>query len=193
MTSIPPQPADRRVQRTRRSLRDALISLLQDRSWDDIGVQDICEHADVGRSTFYMHFQSKEQLLANGFSELQAMLGVQAGTEGKKKSERLSFLCGLIDHVSDNRKLFRSVVGRRSSHVVQMRFKEMVLFLITEDLAQHSGAGWQRDATAHYMAGALVELLGWWVEARKAISHEEIEHYYRRLTLPAIAEKNLQV
>lgn len=188
MSSNPLPPADRRVQRTRRALRDALLSLLPERGWDDIGVQDICERADVGRSTFYLHFQNKEQLLAGGFGDLSAMLRERGSTANEGGRGQLSFLRGLIDHVHEQRKVFRSLIGRRSGHVVQMRFREMVLQLVEADLAPVAAAGWQRDAAARYVAGALFELLAWWVEARGARSPEEIEGWFRQLTQPVIAQ-----
>lgn len=187
MTSSLPQSVDRRVQRTRRALRDALLSLLPERGWDDIGVQEICERADVGRSTFYLHFQNKEQLLAGGFSDLRAMLREQGAAADEGQLKPLFFLRGLIDHVHEQRKLFRSLIGRRSGHVVHMRFREMLLQLVEADLSPAS-AGWQRDAAARYVAGALFELLAWWVEARGARSPDEIERYFRQLTLPVIAQ-----
>ena len=62
---------DRRVQRTHRGLHEALVALMIERGWDEIGVQDICAQADIGRSTFYMHFSSKEKLLISSFDALR--------------------------------------------------------------------------------------------------------------------------
>lgn len=179
---------DRRVQRTRRVLREALSSLLQEHAWDDIGVQDICERADIGRSTFYTHYQGKEQLLAGGLDDLRKLLREQARAAIGERPTTLAFVRGLIEHVSDQRKLFRSVIGRKSSHVVQMRFREMVRQLVAEDFARIAAAEWRREAAAHYVAGALVELLAWWVHARDAIPPAEIERYFQRLTLSVVAQ-----
>lgn len=65
---------DRRVQRTRRQLREALITLILERGWDAVSVRDVCEKADVGRSTFYVHFADKENLLLSGFDDLHATM-----------------------------------------------------------------------------------------------------------------------
>lgn len=181
--------ADRRIQRTRRALRDALLSLLQERGWDDLSVQDICERADVGRSTFYVHFQNKEELLAGSLNDLRRVLSEQAaGTGDGKAVGALTFVRGLIEHIHDQRRLCRSIFGRRSGHVVQMRFREMVTKLVAEDLSQLASAGWRRDAATHYIAGALVELLAWWVDAKNPRSAEEIDHYFLQLARPAITE-----
>src|SRR5262245_63862683 len=53
---------DRRVQRTRELLQKALIELISECSYDAIAIQDIVERANVGRTTFYLHYSSKDDL-----------------------------------------------------------------------------------------------------------------------------------
>lgn len=178
------QSPDRRVQRTRRALRDALISLLVERGWDDINIQNLCQRADVGRSTFYIHFQGKEELLVSGFDDLRAVLRAQAA-EMNGAADSMRFVRGLIAHAYEQRTLFRAIVGRRSGHVVQKRFREMVSQLVEEEISLPA-TGWQRDAGIRYVAGALVELLAWWVDAGNARSADDIERLFHQLTLPVI-------
>jgi len=65
---------DRRAARTRRALHDALMTLILRKGFDALTVQDIAREADVGRSTFYAHYPSKEELLRDGFRILRAEL-----------------------------------------------------------------------------------------------------------------------
>src|SRR5687768_13088670 len=67
-------PVDPRVVRTRRQLRDALVASILERGWEAVSVTDVCERAEIGRSTFYVHFADKEELLLSGFDELHAAL-----------------------------------------------------------------------------------------------------------------------
>src|SRR5262245_50326481 len=53
---------DRRTNRTKRSLSEALVELIQEKRFDDITVQNVIDRANVGRSTFYTHFRDKEDL-----------------------------------------------------------------------------------------------------------------------------------
>ena len=53
---------DRRVQRTRELLQKALIELISERGYDAITIQDIVDRANVGRTTFYLHYNSKDEL-----------------------------------------------------------------------------------------------------------------------------------
>jgi len=179
------QVSDRRVQRTHRALRDALITLLLDRGWDDINIQLLCERADIGRSTFYLHFQNKEQLLVSGFDDLRELLHAQAAIASDGMSGSIPFVRGLIEHVFEQRALFRAIIGQRSGHVVQKRFREMVTQLVAEEISP-AAAGWKREAATRYIAGALVELLAWWVDAGSERSADNIENLFHQLTVPAI-------
>ncbi len=62
--SAPPCCEDRRIPRSKRALRDALIELMEERSFDGFSVNDLCERADLNRGTFYNHFRDKDDLLA---------------------------------------------------------------------------------------------------------------------------------
>jgi AcrR family transcriptional regulator len=68
---------DRRVQKTQRLLRDALVSLIHDKSYDSIAVKEILDRANVGRSAFYAHFHDKHALLASGIHQM-----LRGGTQG---------------------------------------------------------------------------------------------------------------
>ena len=56
---------DRRVQRTRELLQKALIQLINEHGYDAITIQDIADRANVGRTTFYKHYGSKDELFIN--------------------------------------------------------------------------------------------------------------------------------
>ena len=64
---------DRRVLRTQQLLQTALISLIQEKGFEALSVQDIIDRANVGRATFYAHFDNKEDLLVSGSRDLIAI------------------------------------------------------------------------------------------------------------------------
>src|SRR5262245_23066722 len=65
---------DRRIQRTRDLLHQALISLMIEKGYEVITVQDIIDRANVGRSTFYAHYVGKQDLLVSGLKGLSKHL-----------------------------------------------------------------------------------------------------------------------
>ena len=61
---------DRRVLRTREVLSNALVDLILEKGYEKITVQNIIDQANIGRSTFYDHFQDKQDLLEKSFGML---------------------------------------------------------------------------------------------------------------------------
>jgi AcrR family transcriptional regulator len=182
-----PKSTDRRVLRTRRALREALMALLSERGWDAVSVQDLCDRADVGRSTFYMHFADKEELVIGGLDDLRKELRAQRAAEPGARVDGLGFARGVIEHAHEQQRLFRAIIGKHSGHAVQQRFRQFVIALVKEDLTGLGLAGRPRDAIAHYVAGAFLELLTWWLDGRSPLQPAEVEDLFRRLTTPVLA------
>jgi AcrR family transcriptional regulator len=172
MATRSPTATDRRSQRTRAALREAMLSLMHERAWDDIDVQQVCERANIGRSTFYNHFPNKEALLVGGLNDLRTMIKQQRGPGGQ--------VLGLIEHAHQNRRLFRTMVGRRSGFAVQPRFREMLVKLVDDDLTR-----WPPDipraAAVRWMAGGLFELLIWWVDSRSPVPPTQLHEMFEML------------
>jgi AcrR family transcriptional regulator len=167
------EPKDRRVARTQRLLRDALLALIRERGWDEVTVQDVCERADVGRSTFYVHFADKEELLLSGFELFRAQLRAHVATS---PGEPFSFLRPLVEHVREHQQLSRALMGKRSHQAIQKEFLALVSDMVEADLAPRMPAGPPRSAVVRYVAGALSELLVWWLGGRTGLDATQIEH-----------------
>ncbi|OGU22406.1 MAG: hypothetical protein A2580_02830 [Hydrogenophilales bacterium RIFOXYD1_FULL_62_11] len=189
-------PVDRRSLRTRTALRDALLELIADRGWDEIAVQDVCERANIGRSTFYLHYPNKDALLQGGLEDLQAELQRQTSARSDNASpsagalEGFHFALGLIEHVYEHRKVLRGMIGRRSGHVVQQRFREMVIRLITDELPVSTG-NVPRGAVARWLAGAFVELLSWWIDQRTQLPPKELAVLFNELSRSALEQRRV--
>ena len=78
------------------------------------------------------------------------------------------------------------MVGKRSWHVAQTRFRELLIELVREDLASLAPNGPRRDAIVHYVAGALFEVLIWWLETRSRLQPSDVEELFHQLTTPVL-------
>ncbi len=181
-----PSTADRRVQRTRRALREALIALILERGWDGFSVQDVCDRADVGRSTFYTHFADKEDLVGGGFEDLRRTLRAPLATCGGEPARSFRFSRGLIEHAHEQQRLFRALIGKRSGHLVQKKFRELVLDLVREDMGAFLAPGARHEATVAFVTGAFVELLTWSLEAKSTLPPEEVDALFHDLATPVL-------
>jgi len=167
---------DRRIGRTRNTLVGALIELLLERGWEAIGVADLCARADVSRSTFYLHYANKEELLESGFASLT--LAIRAAPCGRPPCAggRLVFVEGLSDHIFDNRRTFLAIIGANGSGIVREKFRQLLLKMISEDLAM---IGSFDAATAHFLSGGFVALAAHLLAAKSSRAQDLADEFHR--------------
>ncbi|HEY9094368.1 MAG TPA: TetR/AcrR family transcriptional regulator [Hydrogenophaga sp.] len=161
----PAAPPDRRVRKTREALRDALLGLLPEVGWDGLDVAMLCQRADVGRSTFYLHYPDKAALLKGAFEDLQAHLLGSLNAESAEAP--YPFLPGLLAHVHEQQQVFRALLGRRSGQVVQQHFRELLYRLFARSTGGRRLSSLEA-ARAQMLAGSLFQLLVWWLGAGPA-------------------------
>jgi len=169
------------------------MSLIKEKGFEALSVQEIIDRANVGRATFYAHFDNKEDLLVSGLDELRAFLKERQrqGLSGKNSvDERMfSFSHEMFTHANEHRDMFRSMVGKRSGAVVQRLVHKMLMDLVRDDLkamAPGRDAGsTPTEAVVQFVAGGLFGLLMWWVDGKMRLSVEEVNTLFRRLALPA--------
>lgn len=115
---------DRRVQKTRKLLQDALIELVAEKGYDSVTIREILDKANVGRSTFYAHFQDKDQLLHTILERLdelfeqhkkQALEAMKnpGSADGADLSLGLSATLSLFQFVGQNHRFFKAMLGDR--------------------------------------------------------------------------------
>jgi AcrR family transcriptional regulator len=183
---------DRRVRRTRRLLREALLALILEKGYDRVTVQDVLDRADVGRATFYEHFRDKDDLLVSGGAELRELVRrhlAEAAAVGQS-GERPEFAQLVFEHAAAHRQLYGALVGRRAGTVVQRYAREQVAALLREHLEQVAAARGVTlavpvDVAAQYIASALLGVLSWWLDGEMPHSAEEMGRACLRLTKPA--------
>ncbi len=121
-----PKSVDRRVRKTRRALSRALIELVLEKGYEDVSVQDILDRADVGRSTFYAHFESKEMLLVNGPRNLGIKMFELPGDNQPGELAISSAVAGLFAHVGENIDLARALLRAKGGSVIMDSFRDQL-------------------------------------------------------------------
>jgi AcrR family transcriptional regulator len=184
---------DRRVLRTQQLLRGALFALIQEKGFEALSVQNIIDRANVGRATFYAHFDNKEDLLLSGFDALRASLRErqrEALSHGSSLDKwTFGFSHDMLAHVNDYRHLFRAMAGKRSGAAVQRVMHKLTIDLVRDDLKamadridSHAAV---TDAVVEFIAGGLFGLLMWWLRGKNRLSVEELNALFRRFAIPA--------
>ena len=187
---------DRRVQRTHDVLHRALIALIIEKGYEVITVQDIIDRANVGRSTFYTHYVGKQDLLRSGLKHLKEELLAhqQAGRAPKAaaKEPMFAFSLALFDHVHSYRPVYHAIVGRQSGTIVMSELRALLAELVQNDLKalKERRSDVPKNVVTHFVVGALISVITWWLDERSKLSPAEADAIFRRLTLPAISLRN---
>jgi AcrR family transcriptional regulator len=173
---------DRRVRKTRRLLHEALVTLILERGWDAVSVRDVCEKADVGRSTFYVHFADKENLLLSGFDELHLAMEQIRSTA----KVPFGFLGPLAAHAAENARLVQALFGRQSGQSVQWRFRDVLASLVEAELKLLKVSKAARPLMTRFIAGGAAEVLMSWLDHPQATSAEKLATDLQKLALAAV-------
>jgi len=184
---MPATKPDRRVVRTRELLLDAFVSLLLERGYERMTVQDLLDRAGVGRATFYAHFRSKDDLLTSSVSRLEGGLRhacTSGSSERAAPSEPLGFTHAFFRHVQGHRRILGLIIDSASGQAVDHHMRRMLSRLVREDLVA-CGCAKQGSAAlevaVQFVVGALCSLIAWWAATRSRLTPDELNEMFRRL------------
>jgi AcrR family transcriptional regulator len=183
------QRHDRRSQRTQQALMDALIALLAVKSYDEISINEIVDRANVGRSTFYAHYQTKDDLLKSGFERVLDML-IHHISFGEAGQDLRLDTTPLFRHASGHYELYRTLVWgsgfeplTRDGHAaLGEKFQESFSKFLSEKLEPLVPL----DVLAHTMAGSLLILLKWWLDHKMPYPPERMNDFFQQLVMPGV-------
>src|SRR5262245_32373768 len=129
-----PETRDRRVQRTEASLHEALIGLAREKPYSSIVVKEILDRANVGRSTFYMHFRDKDDLLESGIHEVLRSIRTRPGS-GSTLERVVEFSLPLLRHIDQHRHTGGPKMRREGRVIMHERLEDVLTDFIAADLA----------------------------------------------------------
>lgn len=184
------QKDDRRSQRTRQALHQALFALMREKRYDAITVQDIIDRANVGRSTFYAHFVDKEDLARTNIEQVLDGL-IQSSAPGAPGERGLIATAALFEHVREQFPLFQMQHGGLGLELFFERSQAYWSQKIERDLQGQLPPGKlpavPMPILAHYVTGTWVTLLKWWLDNKMPYSPQRMDEIFQQLVLPGVA------
>jgi AcrR family transcriptional regulator len=184
---------DRRVQKTQRLLRDALISLVHEKSYDSIAVKEILERANVGRSAFYAHFDDKDALLASGIQQMLHETSSRTLPPSVKRFGKVvGFSLPVFEYVERFRRTADSKMGRKGRSIIHRHLRQVLIETIADDLRgsvqrpQPGPESLPPELLAEYVAATFILVLNWWVESRSTLSPKEADDLFLSMVLPTL-------
>jgi AcrR family transcriptional regulator len=179
---------DRRVQRTRDALGDALIALMQEKPFDSITVEEVLKRANVSRSTFYEHYVHKEDLFLSDAEEFFQWSATMLSRSGEK-SRRVAPVRELFAHVASAQEFYNALVASgKYWDLVEMGrgvFARAIEARLAELQGRSTESGTTRAAVAEGLAGALFAMIEWWMKRNRLETPAAMDEAFHRLVWPA--------
>lgn len=184
---------DRRQKKTRDAIFSAFTSLLSQKNYNQISVQEIIDEADIGRTTFYAHFETKDYLLKDLCEEL---FGHIIDTAMGLPHGHYHYSCGnatdsvflhLLRHLQENDRNILELLSSQNNEIFLKYFKSNLKKLI---ITQYADKGLLKntqlpeDYIVNHISSSFVETVGWWVSRQMKETPEEITEYFLAVIEP---------
>lgn len=182
---------DRRIQRTRQVLRDALMALIVERgAWEPITIQDITDQANVSRTTFYLHFRDKEDLMITTMTDVYNGL-VEKWTSGQadpEEAESVEFV-----HVAENAAFYRVMLGEKGSPAFVKRIHDYLAQIVRDynfKMIFPNGIDLpvEIDVLTNFLAGAEIGVIRWWLDSGMKQTPQEIAKIFGVVCVQGLAQ-----
>lgn len=178
---------DRRQRKTREAIFSALIELLAHKEFGQITVGEIIEKADVGRATFYAHFETKEFLLKALCEDL--FCHILDTADSTHTAHRHLFQCDapdcvflhLFKHLLQNDNHILQLLSCRSSDLFLQDFRTRLKDLVSLQLSMFAHRKDDRLPDSFWIdhiASTFVETVRWWIEHGMKETPETIAEYF---------------
>lgn len=188
---------DRRVIRTRRALQKALVQLILEKGYDSVTIEEITDRANLGRTTFYLHFNDKEALLMESIDticedfieEHSSLLEAIDSTEDSLKKIRNNLDERILYHIfayaRQHADLYKVMLRGEGGAKASQRFTNIIREETIKRLKQIKGLDLKipLDIFAVFFSGTLIEMVTWWLEEEQPYPIEEMVAYFQQMFL----------
>lgn len=185
---------DRRIVRSKRALRNALIELMEEEGFDSITVNELCARAGLNRGTFYNHFTDKDNLLATFEDDLIADLEDIQGRMAKlslvelawcvSRRRPLPLLVELFDYLRSQSSFLHAVMGDGGDVRFAPRLRDSVCTCLIQSILHEKYRADPTPFVEYYVAffaNAYLGIINRWVETGMQETSEEMALIAQRL------------
>ena len=178
---------DRRQRKTREAIFNAFTELLSKKDFNQITVGEIIGNADVGRATFYSHFETKDFLLKEFCEEL--FCHIFDAENNSENDHKHIFECDcsdsvflhLLQHLQKNDNNILTLLSSQNNELFLRYFRYNIEILVEEHLALFES---KRDENIplsfwkNHIVSTFVETIRWWIKNDMKESPESITEYF---------------
>ncbi len=185
---------DRRITKSKRALRGALIALMEESGFDAVTVNDLCARAELNRGTFYNHFRDKDDLLAVLEDEVMADLSALQGRMQdvtladmlacRVAGRPLPLLVELFDYLREQSDFLHAVLGPGGDVRFGPRLREAVCENLVQNILHEKYRENPTPFVSYYVAfyaAAYLGIIAHWIERGTPETSEDMARIAMRL------------
>jgi AcrR family transcriptional regulator len=162
----------------------ALVTLIQEKPIDDVTVQNVLDRASVGRSTFYLHFRDKDDLLLSQLEMFLEMMSTALSIR-KEESDRVVPVAEMFAHIGSQNKVYRALAdsGRLNDFfdLAQGYFARGIARRLVESGRLPKLSKRELEARSSALAGSVLSLLRWWLDRGEKEPPEAMDGLFHRM------------
>jgi AcrR family transcriptional regulator len=183
---------DRRVARTRALLQDALIALIPEFGYTAITVEDICEKANVGRSTFYTHYTGKDDLRSATIdAHLRSLTHRRVSAEPESSDRLFAFSLPMLEHAHAFRTLHQALLSS-CDDTIHDEIRERVQRAVRSELVEKRVGATEMpvEFAVQFISGAFLALLAWWITSDMSFSPAQVDELFQQMVKKGVGTKD---
>jgi AcrR family transcriptional regulator len=192
MTEVP-RKLDRRIQRTRQLLRDALLALIAEKGYHNITVQDVTDQANVARTTFYLHYKDIDDLLFSSMADMYEDLFAQWHKRTPSILDPCANPQGDVEdfqHVAQYAQFYKVMMSENGSMKFMVRVQQYLTHAMEQALRRYLPTGHEPtvplDVLAAMLAGVEIGVMMWWIGNDMPYTPEAMARLCDRFSGPGI-------
>lgn len=172
---------DRRVKYTQKVLKESLLEILKERPIERVTVKEICDRADINRSTFYVHYGSPQEL----FDSIKLDLFHEIEEKKRDYSDIKSYMNEICDIIYENRELFLVMIG--AGHIEAMfALSDLWKDDFMDNLAGMGRSREELESAFLYVTCGAFSVMITWVLGQFRMTRDEVTDEVIKLTLGAL-------
>lgn len=186
---------DRRQRKTREAIFEAFGSLLARKGYSKITVQEIIDAANIGRTTFYAHFETKDDLLKALCDDLfehvfsETLSSESSHDFSMKSGNPQAMITHILYHLLDNKRNIIGILSHESGEMFLGFFRQYLNKLMAERML--NGVDFNRENLPevfliNHISSSFMGMVQWWIKNKHKQSPEELAVYFMAVITPVI-------
>lgn len=177
---------DLRITKTKKLLYETLISLMEEKSFEEIKVSDICKKALINRSTFYSHYSDKYELFMELINTLKLSLFNSLNTNINNVNTReyfIELICILLNHIDEKKNIYYSILINNRNSIIT----DIILDVVSKDINSRitndkiSTNNIPTEIVSKFYLGAVISIGIEYLESKNKYSKEDMIKYIDKL------------